>query len=760
MVKFIMLPTVFLPVNAATSRVEEHLASGRPFRVDNSGRREQAQRDTRHRLSKAVTRLAQDRKIKSAVKLLQDEGEASDVTFEEKVELLRTKFIPRAQDVEEAPMYTTSPFAGIHVENAVRKMSRNAAGCIDGWSKDLYAQAMAFDTTIKDSLGVICQMVNDGVFGELVMEIIRAGRLVGIPKRGGGIRPIVVSSSISKLTGSLVLHRAKVQCSDMQYAINKPDGAARIVHLARDRFEGGKVILRFDSSNAFNIAQRGKIRALLNDKHPDVLRYFMTMYAPVSKLFVYGPDGKVATIDSAEGVRQGDAFSAYFFCLLMDQVCTTVKAMHPSVEIWAYMDDLTVAVDKSEADEVARNCIAVMRRVGFIPNRDKSACICKDPSFASMEMPTAAHDSGFEMLGGNITSNYGEYNLEQAGRIHAFFRAFDRCELHPQLQWTILRLCGFPKLRFYASITPPEFSTEVLLMFQDLVAKKAEQIIDAPIHPSLLHDTHGAGFPDYVSNAEKLYANAKAASIAGAKVPEVGLVTNAPFPASLRAQYNGHYLFYSRNTAASHIPDHIFRMALAIRMNTLPKCCGTLPKVCRCGVHCPTAEKVIDHALRCDQMTYYTHTNRHNDVRDAIAQVVRSYGITVSSEPKFYSGFYEGPAEQRPDLTFHTVPKISTDVTIVSSSEEVGDASRNAADHKCKTHAAATAALGHIFMPFAMEVHGHLDKSCYDLMKKLREYVPDHLNRDFTFDFLHAVSSSLAAARATAVLIAMSRSAL
>ena len=234
------------------------------------------------------------------------------------------------------------------------------------------------------------------------------------------------------------------------------------------------------------------------------------------------------------------------------------------------------------------------------------------------------------------------------------------------------------------------------------------------------------------------------------------LITNFESSVSLQAQHNAHYLFYSRTTPASYMPDHVFQMALAIRMRTIPRKCLTTPKVCRCGATCRDAEEIMDHVLRCDQMTHYTHTNRHNDVRDAIAQVVRSYGISVSSEPKFYSAFYEGPSEQRPDLTFHTTPKITTDVTIVSTTDKVGDAAAAAAQHKCRTHAQATAALGHIFMPFAMEVHGHLDKSCYDLQKKLQEFIPDHLKRDFKFDFLHAVSSSLAAARATAVICAMS----
>jgi len=546
----------------------------------------------------------------------------------------------------------------------------------------------------------------------------------------------------------------------MQYAIDVENGAARIVHLARDRLSAGKAILRIDSSNAFNVAQRAIIRRLLeaHDRFdPDILRYFMTMYAPAAELCVYGPDGRVEYIRSDEGVRQGDAFSAYFFCLLMDVVCKDIRQLFPGIEIWCYMDDLTIACDPLIADNVAAETERIMNLLGFHANMAKSACICNDPTFSASVLPTRRMSQSFEMLGGNISANHDEYCHDQLQRIESFFDLFNKCDLHTQLKWTILRLCGFPRLIFFASVTPTDISASVLQTFATRVRHLAEDIINAPIADEYLHDVNAAGFPDYVSHAAEIFDNARTASLSRAtKVTEVKLVTNSLTSASLMSQYSAHYLFYSRDTAASHMPDHVFQMALAIRMRTLPLRVSSLPKKCKCGALCRDAGEVIEHCLRCDRMSYYTHTSRHNDVRDAIASVVRSYGISVSSEPKFYSGFYDSTSERRPDLTFHTYPKITTDVTIVATGEKVGDAAREAAIKKNELHSSAVMKLGHIFMPFAMEVHGHLDSSCIDLMNALRRYVPDYRWQAFTFDFLHAVSSSLAAARAMSVLIAMS----
>jgi hypothetical protein len=285
----------------------------------------------------------------------------------------------------------------------------------------------------------------------------------------------------------------------------------RIVHLARHAASCGKVILRFDSANAFNVASRSRIRQLLADGDPEVLRYFATVYVPTSDLCIFGPEGARHYVRSDEGVRQGDAFSAFFFCVLMDQVCFAVKERFPDAHVWSYMDDLTIAVEPSLADDVIRSTIAIMKDIGFQPNMTKSKCFSIDRSFVSDFLQTSHDDESFELLGGNISSNFEAMNREQTRRNAMFLDVLRSCDIHPQLQWTILRLCGFPTLRYYASITPPEVAMPVLMQFRDGVHDFVQQLVGAPVDSALLHDVHGGGFPDYVTHAEELYENARTA---------------------------------------------------------------------------------------------------------------------------------------------------------------------------------------------------------------------------------------------------------
>ena len=132
-----------------------------------------------------------------------------------------------------------------------------------------------------------------------------------------------------------------------------------------------------------------------------------------------------------------------------------------------------------------------------------------------------------------------------------------------------------------------------------------------------------------------------------------------------------------------------------------------------------------------------------------MASVCRTYGITTTQEPRFYT--YEDGNLNRPDVTFHTRVPIATDVTIVKSQYEVGVAAGNAAAEKVKKHEQAVKRMGHRFIPFAMEIYGHLDKGCEELFDTLSMELTPFTRGVFKRDMRHAVSVALARGKAQAV---------
>ena len=137
-------------------------------------------------------------------------------------------------------------------------------------------------------------------------------------------------------------------------------------------------------------------------------------------------------------------------------------------------------------------------------------------------------------------------------------------------------------------------------------------------------------------------------------------------------------------------------------------------------------------------------------VKRALAQTARAYGIETTLEPTFYV-YPDTMIRKRPDITFWSHTPITTDVTIVSPTDVLGDAAAIAAKEKKDEHTVAVSRLDHLFIPFAMETYGHFDKHCFDLFNKLASHLENQLRHDFALDMRHAASSALAKARAVAV---------
>ena len=611
-ITFLLLPTAYLPVAAPTTRVESRILTGRPFEL--KLRKEESEDQIRkppksqdERLVQTVQRLALDRKLKSAMKILQQDSERPDTSFEEKEAALRSKFINPQRDYEELKALTTVPFPASTVTKALLKMSANAATCIDGWTKQLLLQAVQFDSSIADDIGVLCSYINDNQLPPEAMRLIRMGRLVAVPKPDGGMRPIVISSFLAKLTGTCVLESTKVRCSAHQFAIGRQRGAERIVHLARKAYEEGLAIIRLDSSNAFNVTSRQIIATSIRDTPDELRQYFNTMYVPKSELIIYGPDGKHATVDSVEGVRQGDAASALFFCKVMDMAIKKIQQVHPMATMWCYMDDITIACPPQNAKKIANDAANILNTLGFKVNVAKSAVtghtdeVIQEIRRAEVDSVIAISppDTPFKMLGAILNEEYRDFIESKMQATEAFMRKLLRLPLHPQLIWTFLRLCGSPRQIYLASTTPPQHSKSILAHFDDAMKHAAEIVIGASIKDEYLHDTLGAGFPWYLRAANDLFESSKFMALHDShKGAEVKLVYESlSQTADLRSQEDAPYLFYSAAKKYTGMQDIHFKLAMCIRLRTLPHSVRLPSYRCDCGALLNTDESAIEHIM-------------------------------------------------------------------------------------------------------------------------------------------------------------------
>ena len=111
----------------------------------------------------------------------------------------------------------------------------------------------------------------------------------------------------------------------------------------------------------------------------DVRRYFNIMCAKAGDLAVYGPEQHTEFINVAEGVRQGDAFSGFFFSLLMERVSKRLaKIFGRAVITRLFFDDITLSCHPRNAKWVAARAMQELAEVGFLANISKSSILAPD----------------------------------------------------------------------------------------------------------------------------------------------------------------------------------------------------------------------------------------------------------------------------------------------------------------------------------------------------------------------------------------------
>lgn len=749
LLKFLSLPSAYLPANASTNRIIRHLAAATPFEWQSSGRRE---RDPAQRISENVQRLVMDRKLRSANKLLQNIADHDNLSHEEKKIKLEAKFI-------DAHFACTIPLANIphitanEVNNAVGRMSKQSATAVDGWSAALLAQLLHHQPSSADALAEVLTYLLSQPLSERLRDCVLLGRLVAVPKGEADVRPIVVSSVLLNLAGNIAVQRDNRTPSEAQYAIGIKQGCQRIIHKLRAARESGSTIVKFDLKNAFGMLRRETVQAFAKTAEPTLQQFFRLAYGSKTTLCIYGPEGH-DLISFSQGVKQGDATSAYFFCHAMDGVLRSIsnRTGIPMHRIFAYMDDLTFAVDVSEVNELATIVVEEFGKVGMQVNLAKSSAYTDDTSVISIPRTPTNHE--FKLLGVDFGVQPTNWLNGIWEKQRAYFDLLRGARLHPHIAFVLLRICAAPRITYHISVIDPNLTNELTSLFERRLLEEISTLIDPSGNTFIPADSFfnrfGIGAPMLNTLRFELFEATRLMAIENVKdVPQLALTNQAPPSTHGSHQQDAQWLFF--NASLYSLSPAQFSTALAIRLNIEPPHLAITGKRCSCGNLLS-----FDHILACDLSTGLTHSTRHNKIRDSIIDISRRYAITCTPEPNVYS--YADGRRHRPDILFHVGSQgVVTDVTIVACKKDPGNAAEEADKRKEHIHATATSTIGHTFIPCAFEAHGHLGNGFFRLLRKLSDFIVPVLRADFTKDLIHAVSSVMAANRADAVHSAVHR---
>ena len=770
--RFLMMPTVFLPRSASTTRIVRHMQENTPFHVefDNprpGNRRERTVDATSDaRLGEAIHRHISDGKLRTANRMLVAMAEADDMSFEQKVEGMKKKIIgdtgfKTKVERKNVPMFSTS-----EIVTALRKQNKQAATAVDGWTRQLIESAVNVNIDVATKIGQLLHFIITAPISELLRQMFTLSRGVAIPKPDmSGIRPICISAIFSKMLGCLATERDGILPSCAQFAIGPKEGAKRVIHKVRQRLrrDPRAACLRYDMSNAYGALLRDILDKLMNGREETFRQYFRLHYGLSTSVCIYGTDNQRQFIALGQGVKQGDSTSSLLFCLACDvalgMLNEQLRKDGIAAEIYMYMDDLTICCDATHVNAITRAVVAAFATINLKVNESKSKVLTAVDGH--YDLPRCTHMNEFILLGANVANDdgsYSEYTLRLLRRQENYFNLLNRIRLHPAATMSLLRICGFPRIMYFCCTTPSKFIRPVAMEFDALVKRTAESVLDPTgqivLDKRIVHDKSGIGAPNYTMHCEELYNAYQRMSLTDdPEVPVLPLTTSDITTEDTLAQIDSQWLYYD---ATNPMTPAQFVTALCIRLNVVPPHMQLGGTRCNCGhvyVQAKPAE-TINHIMCCEKSTGRSFTYRHNLVRDAILQVARNFGITSSKEPSCFS-YDNGHA--RPDIYCHTHPRgLVTDVVLASRypSEEAVTAWEQ---RKISIHREAVNKSDCIFIPFAMATRGTIGAKAVNFIRELSRAVQPFQQRAFVRTMYHAVATAAAIGRAGSLASAADR---
>ena len=166
----------------------------------------------------------------------------------------------------------------------------------------------------------------------------------------------------------------------LQLGYGVRQGAEAAVHTTRIYLENlppNNILLKLDFRNAFNSIRRDKLLEAARVWVPEIFPFVHSSYLAPSNLYYSD-----TTLQSSEGVQQGDPLGPLLFCLTIHPLLLQLKS---ELRVF-YLDDGTIggAEDDVLADFMTIKDEAAL--LGLELNASKSELICLDPDGGSCKL--------------------------------------------------------------------------------------------------------------------------------------------------------------------------------------------------------------------------------------------------------------------------------------------------------------------------------------------------------------------------------------
>ncbi|GKC57534.1 reverse transcriptase domain-containing protein [Tanacetum coccineum] len=310
----------------------------------------------------------------------------------------------------------------------------------------LSGAAVAISDELVSSIIQVVNLFLDGKCHIMLGEYIASAHITPLVKPGGGIRPIMVFSSVLGVAGGseAILH--SVNC---------------LIEACGD--DVGLSMLLVDFKNAFNLVDREVMLREVRLRCPSISRWVEFCYSNPVRLY-YGEH----TLWLCQGVQQSDPLGPLLFYLVLHPlICKIRDSFSLSLHAW-YLDDGTIIGDTVVVGKEDRRS----RLAGiFPPNISRTL-------------------HGVKLLGGPASVDFdfrNELVMKRMAKTIGLMEAISKIN-DPQCELLLLRSCmGISRLYFTMRTCPPR------------VFESAQRSFDVALRSSLecIVTASGPGFGDW-----------------------------------------------------------------------------------------------------------------------------------------------------------------------------------------------------------------------------------------------------------------------
>lgn len=479
-------------VNKALSDFPEGLSSQPVKQAEIKRRNRPKASDNVWSLAARVSAKIEEGDVRGAIRMA-----ASDDTLapfdEVSLEALRRLHPRRAAPAHPEPSaqatntteHNAIPTEGDIVE-AIKSFPAGSAGGLDGMRpqhlKDMTTTFTGPDG--KQLISSLTRFVGLCLTGQVplpVRPVFFGASLTALAKKGGGVRPIAVGSTIRRLVAKVACSMVRRQVVDKlvphQLGFGVKLGAEAAVHSTRSYLRSlneGQALMKIDFSNAFNTLSRTEMLNVVQAEVPSLFEFISSCYSDFSFLR-FGQ----YTLSSEEGPQQGDPLGPLLFCLT---VMPLVQRVQSPFNIW-YMDDGTLGGDADTLISDFRMLKTEGEKLGLVINPAKCELITDDISLVDrvrVVIPDILHTNktSAELMGAPVGGEEGIGRTLET-KLKALRCLADRLSFlsaHDAL--FLLKNCfAIPKLT-YTLRSAPCYRSQLLSEFDLLIRSTLESILN------------------------------------------------------------------------------------------------------------------------------------------------------------------------------------------------------------------------------------------------------------------------------------------